>query len=134
MFEQALFEYIEANFTVSGYTLGFGFGNVLEDTKNPYIAQFVLDSDGTRQTVCDDNSYTKGGESFVQWNVYSQSSTNAFKIKRELDKFIAEIRSLTFGGDDYKIFINNKGSSPVGQFSNGLNLEILTKTFNYEVI
>ena len=133
MFEQALFDYIKNNFTVSGYSIGFGFGNIPEDTKNPYVVQFVLDSDGTRQTVCGDNSYTKGGESFVQWNIFSQSPTNAFKIKRELDKFIAEIRSLTFDSKTYKIFINNKGSSPVGQFSNGLNLEILTKTFNYEV-
>ena len=133
MFEEALFDYIENNFTVSGYTIGFGFGNVPESVKNPYIVQFSLDADPTRQTVCDEEDYQKGGEAFIQWNVYSQTPKNTFKIHRELDKFINAIRQLTFGGKTYKIFINTHGSSPTGPFTNGLSQKILTKTLTYEV-
>lgn len=133
MFEQALFDYIKNNFTVSGFSLGFGFGTIPEDTSNPYITQFVLDSDGSRQDVCGDNQFTKGGVSFIQWNIYSQDATNVFHIKRELDKFISSIKKLTFGGKDYIVYINIHEGSVGSSFSNGLNLETLSKTLTYEV-
>ncbi|PNX49895.1 MAG: hypothetical protein BV457_00210 [Thermoplasmata archaeon M9B1D] len=133
MFEQAIYDYIKNNFTVSGFTLKFGFGDIGEDNQYPYIIQNSLDADGSRPDVCADNQFTKGGIASLQWTIYHKNISNAFYIKRQLDKFISAIKKLTFDGKDYIVYLTTHDNSTAGVWANGLNSEILSKTLTYEV-
>lgn len=127
MFEQELFNYISDNFSVEGFNLTVGFGEVPEDTKAPYIVIFPLNNDGTRQVLCDIDDYTDGRTS-IQFSVYDVDYSNACFIGRELDKFLANIKLLP----SYRILLNNneviRGFETL---NNGLALETVSRLFTY---
>lgn len=127
MFEQELYNYIQSNFSVQGFNIGFGFGEIAENTNSPYIAMFPLNNDGTRQVLCDNDDYTDGATS-IQFSVYAKNYKNACFIGQKLDIFLAELRYLT----NYKIILNN--SEVIRGFDNintGLSLETVTRRFTY---
>lgn len=127
MFEQELFNYISNNFVVEGFTLGFGFGEVTETQKAPYIVMYPLNNDGTRQVLCDNDDYTDGRVS-IQFNIYDVDYSNACYIGRQLDIFLANLKYLP----TYRILLNNneviRGFNNV---NNGLTLETVTRLFTY---
>lgn len=127
MFEQELYNYIQSNFSVQGFNIGFGFGEVAENINAPYIAMFPLNNDGTKQVLCNDNNYTDG-QTTIQFSVYAKSYKNASYIGRMLDIFLADLRYLT----NYKIVLNN--TEVIRGFDNintGLSLETVTRLFTY---
>ncbi len=130
MFEQELFNYIADNFEVEGFNLGFGFGEVEESQKAPYIVMFPLNNDGTRQVLCDIDDYTDGRTS-IQFSVYDVDYSNAMYIGRQLDIFLANLKYLP----SYRILLNNneviRGFNTV---NNGLTLETVTRLFTYHKI
>lgn len=131
MFEQALFEHIKNNFTVSGFDLSFGFGEVAEGTQAPYIVQYNLDTNGDRRFLNNPDDFTDG-EAFTQWTIYCENSTNAFYIKTELMTFIADLKVITLDTDTYLIEINEHSSSPNGTDANtGLFTEIVARDITY---
>lgn len=131
MFEQALFEYIENNFKIEGFTLNFGFGSVPDETQAPYIIQYDLDMNGDRRTLNNPDDFTDG-EAFEQWNVYCDNASNALYIKKELMAFIASLKVLTLNSDKYLIELNDHSSSPSGKDANiGLFVEIVAREFTY---
>ncbi len=93
MFEQLLFEYIKENFKVEGFNLSFGYGEIEPKTKEPYIIQYSLGMDGTRQVLCNEDNYTDG-ESFTQWNIYTGSQSTADYIYQQLFTFVESIKQL----------------------------------------
>lgn len=127
MFEQELFNYTSNNFVVEGFTLGFGFGEVPETQKAPYIVMYPLNNDGTRQVLCDNDDYTDGRVS-MQFNIYDVDYSNACYIGRQLDIFLANLKYLP----NYRILLNNneviRGFNNV---NNGLTLETVTRLFTY---
>lgn len=127
MFEQELFNYISNNFVVEGFTLGFGFGEVPETQKAPYIVMYPLNNDGTRQVLCDNDDYTDGRVS-MQFSIYDVDYSNACYIGRQLDIFLANLKYLP----NYRILLNNneviRGFNNV---NNGLTLETVTRLFTY---
>lgn len=127
MFEQELFNYISNNFVVERFTLGFGFGEVPETQKSPYIVMYPLNNDGTRQVLCDNDDYTDGRVS-MQFNIYDVDYSNACYIGRQLDIFLANLKYLP----NYRILLNNneviRGFNNV---NNGLTLETVTRLFTY---
>lgn len=127
MFEQELFNYITDNFSVEGFDLTIGFGEVPENTKAPYIVMFPLNNDGTRQVLCDIDDYTDGRTS-IQFSVYDIDYSNACFIGRELDKFLASIKLLP----SYRILLNNNEViRGFDTLNNGLTLETVTRLFTY---
>lgn len=129
MFEQELYNEIKNNFTVSGFTLTLGFGEVPEDTKTPYIVMYPLNNDGTRQVLCDDDNYTDGQTS-IQFSIYDIDYSNAVYIGRQLDIFLSGLRYLT----SYDIILNNteviRGFPDV---NTGISTETVTRLFSYTV-
>lgn len=129
MFEQELFNEIKNNFTVSGFTLTLGFGEVPEGTKTPYIVMYPLNNDGTRQVLCDDDNYTDGQTS-IQFSIYDIDYSNAVYIGRQLDIFLSGVRYLT----SYNIILNNteviRGFPDV---NTGISIETVTRLFSYTV-
>lgn len=125
MFEQLLFEYIRDNFKVDGFDLSFGYGEISPKTKEPYIIQYSLGMNGTRQVLCNEDNYTDG-ESFTQWNIYTSSQSSADFINQELFKFVMDLPSL--GG--YKIGLVKLNSSrsfiepSIGLYSSVIAFEI----------
>lgn len=133
MFEQALYEHIKANFTVSGVTITHGFGVISETAQSPYIVMHVLDSDGSAQVLCDEPF--DSGDTFVQWNLYDEAPPYLFKLKRELDLFVSGLRSLTYGGKTYKIgLVQHEPSPSANIIENGLAVDVLAKTITYEEV
>lgn len=129
MFEQELLNEISENFSVEGFDIGFGFGEVDETQKAPYIVMYPLNNDGTRQVLCDIDDYTDGRTS-IQFSIYDVDYSNACYIGRELDKFLANLKYLP----SYRILLNNneviRGFNTV---NNGLTLETVTRLFTYTV-
>lgn len=131
MFEVALFNDIKTNFSVTGYTLNFGFGKVLETTKAPYIVQYSLDTNGDREMLCEADDFTSG-QAFLQWNIYTTNPQNGFKIKVELMKYIASLKYLDCIDSKYMIQLNQHSSSPSGIDENtGLFVEIVARDITY---
>lgn len=127
MFEQELFNYIANNFEVEGFNIGFGFGEVEESQKAPYIVMYPLNNDGTRQVLCDIDDYTDGRTSF-QFNIYDVDYSNALYIGRQLDIFLADLKYLP----SFRVLLNN--SEVIRGFptvNNGLALETVTRLFTY---
>lgn len=127
MFEQELFNKIKNDFTVSGFTLSFGFGEIAENSKAPYIVMYPLNNDGTRQVLCDNDDYTDGATS-IQFSVYDVDYSNACYIGRQLDIFLSNLRYLTH----YNIILNN--TEVIRGFPNtntGITLETVTRRFTY---
>lgn len=128
MFEQELFNEIKNNFSVTSFTLSFGFGEVPESTKAPYIVMYPLNNDGTRQVLCDNDDYTDG-ETSIQFSIYDVDYSNACYIGRELDIFLSNLRYLTH----YNIVLNN--SEVIRGFPNtntALLTETVTRLFSYQ--
>lgn len=127
MFEQELFNEISNNFEVEGFNIGFGFGEVEETQKAPYIVMYPLNNDGTRQVLCDIDDYTDGRTS-IQFSIYDVDYSNAMYIGRQLDIFLASLKLLP----SYRILLNNneviRGFNTV---NNGLTLETVTRLFTY---
>lgn len=125
MFEQFLFEYIKENFKVDGFNLSFGYGDIEPKTKEPYIIQYSLGMDGSRQVLCNEDNYTDG-VSFVQWNIYTTSQSSADYIYQQLFKFIENIKQIGY----YKIGLNQYNSSRtitnpnIGLYSSILAMQI----------
>lgn len=132
MFEQAIYNEIENNFTLTGFDLNFGFGEVPENDQAPYIAQFSLNTSGDSQVLCNENDFSDG-TAFIQWNVYHPNASNAFYIKRELMKFIGQIKVLSFDSVEYMIQLNESESSPSGGYNNGLFAEVVARSFTYNI-
>lgn len=127
MFEQELFNYIANNFQVERFNIGFGFGEVEESQKAPYIVMYPLNNDGTRQVLCDIDDYTDGRTS-IQFNIYDVDYSNALYIGRQLDIFLANLKYLP----SYQVLLNN--SEVIRGFptvNNGLTLETVTRLFTY---
>lgn len=128
MFEQELFNYIKNNFTVSGFSLGFGFGEIKENQAAPYIIMFPLTDDGTRQVLCNVDDYTDG-ETSIQFNVYAKNYKNACVIRKALDTFLANIKVLT----SYNIVLNNhEVSRGFENINTGLSVDTVTRLFTYQ--
>lgn len=132
MFEQAIFEYIKGNFTVTGFDFNFGFGEVPENNQAPYIAQFSLNTSGDAVMLCNENDFTDG-VAFIQWNVYHPNASNAFYIKRELMKFIGQLKVVSLNSVEYMIQLNESESSPSGGYNNGLFAEVVARSFTYNI-
>lgn len=132
MFERGIIEKVQADFTVAGFAgLEFYFGEAPEKTSAPYGVMFVLDSNGDPQTLCD--AQFDAGDSFIQFNIYAHSPIDSFRIKQELNTFLTTFRTLTAGGQEYIINRTTHGASPSSQtLTNGLSVDVLAKTFNYE--
>lgn len=132
MFEQELYEYIVANFTVTSFDeLTVYFGEAPENAKTAYIVMYVLDSDGDPQFLCDEQF--DSGNSLIQFNIYYPDMKNSFFIKQELNKFLTSFTSLTDGAVSYTINRTLHGASPSAQtLNNGLAVDVLAKTFIYE--
>lgn len=134
MFEQFLFNTIKNNFTVSGYTLAFGFGRVPSTTKQPYIIQYSLDTDGDAQFLCNEDDFTDG-QAFIQWNIYTDNPEKGFYLKTELMKYVASLDKVTLGGATYIINQNTHSSSPSGVDENtGLFVEIVARDITYNKV
>lgn len=127
MFEQELLNEISENFSVEGFDITIGFGEVPESTKAPYIVMYPLNNDGTRQVLCDTDDYTDGQTS-IQFSIYDVDYSNAVYIGRELDVFLSELKYLT----NYDIILNNteviRGFPTV---NTGLSMETVTRLFTY---
>ena len=127
MFEQELFNYIKANFTVDKFNIKLYYGEASENTKQPYIVMFALDIDGTKQVLCNENNYTDG-ESYIQFNLYGLDASNLIFIKQKLDIFLAGINVLT----NYRVLLNTHEGARGGFLDNtGLKMETLTRNFTY---
>lgn len=130
MFEQELFNYIANNFEVEWFNLGFGFGEVEENQKAPYIVMYPINNDGTRQVLCDNDDYTDGDTS-IQFSIYDVYYSNACYIGRQLDIFLANLNYLT----SYKIILNNhEAIRGFPDLNTGLSLETVTRRFTYTKI
>ena len=129
MFEQELLNEISENFSVEGFDITIGFGEVPESTKAPYIVMYPLNNDGTRQVLCDIDDYTDGAAS-IQFTVYGKGYSNVSYLGRQLDIFLAQLRLLP----NYRILLNNheviRGFPDV---NTGLSLETVTRQFTYTV-
>ena len=127
MFEKELFTYLKENFTTQYFKIVFGFGEIEEKTKAPYIVLFPLNNDGTRQVLCDSDNYTDGDVS-IQFSIYAADYSNALYIGRQLDEFLAELKLLP----NYRILLNqhetNRGFSSI---NNALSLETISRRFTY---
>lgn len=132
MFEKALYEDVKNNFvTEAGDAIQYGFGVISEDAVTPYIVMHVLDSDGDPQTLCE--GQFASGNTFVQWNIYEESTEYAFSIRRQLDLYVSSLRALTLGAKSYKIGNTQHEPSPSANvIDNGLAVDVLAKTLNYE--
>lgn len=125
MFEQLLFEYIRDNFKVDGFNLSFGYGEIPAQIKEPYIIQYSLDMDGTRQVLCNPDDFTDG-ESFTQWNIYAASQSSADYIYQKLFTFIQGIKQI----GEYKIGLNlfnsnrNITNPNIGLYMSALAMQI----------
>lgn len=127
MFEQELFNYVANNFEVAGFNLGFGFGEVEESQKAPYIVMFPLNNDGTKQVLCNENDYTDG-ETSIQFNIYTVNYSNSLYLGRQLDIFLSRIDILP----NYRVLLNNHEVIRGFPDSNaGLSLETVTRLFTY---
>lgn len=127
MFEQELFNEIETNFRVPNFNIGFGFGEVEESQKAPYIVMYPINNDGTRQVLCDVDDYTDGQTS-IQFSIYAEDYSNAMYIGRQLDIYLANLKVLT----NYRILLNN--SEVIRGFpdvNTGLSTETVTRLFTY---
>lgn len=134
MFEEALFKHIRDNFSDANFTnITFGFGEVPEATKAPYIVQFGLNAGGDAQFLCNDNDFTDGN-AFIQWNIYHPDFTNAFYLKNKLMSFIGQLKTLDFNSSKYVIQLNEEESSPSGlALNNGLAAETVVRSFTYNL-
>ena len=131
MFEQALFEYIKANFAITGHTCSFGFGEIDDNTEAPYILQYSLNASGDARFLCEENDFTSG-EAFIQWNIYHPNFSNAFYLKHELMKFIGQLRKITLNYTTYVVEFNKSENSPSGvSLENGLAVETVVRSFTY---
>ncbi len=130
MFEKELLNEIANNFSVEGFDITIGFGEVPESTKAPYIVMYPLNNDGTRQVLCDNDDYTDGTTS-IQFSIYDVDYSNACYIGRQLDIFLSNLELLT----SYRILLNNneviRGFPTVNK---GLSLETVTRLFTYQKI
>lgn len=127
MFENELFNYIKANFTVNKFDIKVYFGDAPQNTKQPYIVMFPLDIDGTKQVLCNDNNYTDG-ESYIQFNIYGLDVSNLIYIKQKLDIFLAELNVLP----SYRVLLNQHEGVRGGFIDDtGLKIETLTRNFTY---
>lgn len=127
MFEKELFEEITENFVIDNFNLSFGFGEIPEGTKSPYVVMYPLNNDGTRQVLCDDDDYTDGDTS-IQFSIYDVDYSNAVYIGRQLDIFLSELRYLT----TYNVIINNtEVIRGFPETNTGLTVETLTRRFTY---
>lgn len=130
MFEQELFNYIKANFSINKFDIKVYFGDAPQNTKQPYIVMFPLDIDGTKQVLCNDNNYTDG-ESYIQFNIYGLDVSNLIYIKQQLDIFLAGLDVLT----SYRVLLNQHEGSRGGFIDNtGLKIETLTRNFTYTTL
>lgn len=131
MFEEAQYNYIKDNFSVSGFDIEVFYGEAPESQEAPYIVQYSLDTDGTKQVLCEDNDYSYG-EAFMQWNIYTIDPKDGFYIKRQLETFLSDLNSVTLNSTQYMIQLNQHEASPsnIG-LTNGLNVDILARTFTY---
>lgn len=127
MFEQELLNEITENFSVEGFDITIGFGEVPEETKAPYIVMYPLNNDGTRQVLCDIDDYTDGRTS-IQFSIYDVDYSNACYIGRQLDIFLANLKYLL----SYRILLNNNEViRGFNTLNNGLTLETITRLFTY---
>lgn len=130
MFEKELFNYIKANFSLNNFNIKFYFGEAPESTKQPYIVMYPLDTDGTKQVLCNENDYTDG-ESYIQFSIYGLDASNLIYIKQELDKFLALLDIIPY----YRVLLDNHEGARGGFSSNtNLKIETLTRTFTYTTI
>lgn len=130
MFEKELFNYIKENFKLSGFNVSFGFGEVKDTTKSPYVVMYVLNNDGTRQVLCDIDDYTDGQVS-IQFSIYATNYSNAMYIGKELDTFLANIKSLS----SYMVILNNhEVTRGFPDINTGLSLNTVTRLFTYTKI
>ena len=127
MFEQLLFEYIKENFKVEGFDLSFGYGEIHPKTKEPYIIQYSLGMDGTRQVLCNEDNYTDG-ESFTQWNIYTKSQSTSDYIYQQLFTFINTIKTV----GDYKLgLVTFDSGRSITNPDTGLYFSALTMQIQY---
>lgn len=133
MFSIELYKNLKANFISSqGQTITWGFGDVPENTQQPYIVFYELDDDRSQQFLCDEHG--DSGDYFMQCNIFSKSFGVNNVIKKELDDYIMTLNGaeLTTGGDSYIINVIRHSSSPsANTLTNDLAVDVLAKTINY---
>lgn len=107
--------------------MSFGYGEISPKTKEPYIIQYSLGMNGTRQVLCNEDNYTDG-ESFTQWNIYTSSQSSADFINQELFKFVMDLPSL----GEYKIgLVKLNSSRSFTEPSIGLYSSVIAFEINY---
>ena len=93
MFEKELFEKIKNEFKLDNVELHFGYGKLDSETQLPYLIQYSLEMDGSRQVLANDDDFTDG-KSLIQWNVCSTDMLNSDFIVQELFKFILNTKQI----------------------------------------
>lgn len=137
MFSKVLFENLQANFTSFGsQTIQWGFGGFKEgDVVAPYIVFNELDDDRDKQYLCD--SHGDSGDYFLQLNIYSPSFIINNAIKKAVSDYLLTLAGveLTDGTNTYIMNTIEHSSSPsANTLTNGLAVDVLAKTINYEKI
>ena len=136
MFSKVLFEHLQANFTGFGaQSIQWGFGEVVETSKQPYIVFYELDDDRDKQFVCDNHG--DSGDYLLQLNIYSSSFILNNAIKKAVGDYLLTLNGvrLTDGTDTYIMNGIRHSSSPSAEtLNNGLAIDVLAKTINYNKI
>lgn len=136
MFSKVLFQHLKANVTSFGsQSITWGFGEVPEDTQQPYIVFYELDDDRDNQYLCD--KHGDSGDYFLQCNIYSDSFILNNAIKKYVGDYLLTLNGveLTDGNDTYIMNGIRHSSSPsANTLNNGLAIDVLAKTINYTKI
>ncbi|MDR1169082.1 MAG: hypothetical protein LBK53_09390 [Heliobacteriaceae bacterium] len=123
MFEQALYEDINADFTVNGKKYPIYFGEVEQNAKATYIVQTSLDYGDTPLTQCR-NDYTE----FMEFRIYG---LDFYAITTIRDALVNYLANLDYVGN-YTILKNIKHTSVVGNdVENGLPCATAAREFVY---
>lgn len=127
MFEKALFEKVKNDFRVRGFNIDLGYGEISANTAEPYIIQYSLDMDGTRQFLCNNDNFSDG-VSFVQWNIYAGSISTSDFIYQQLFKFIQGLKKVGNYDIGLNLFQSNRNFP---ELNNGLAMSALAMQINY---
>ena len=133
MFSEVLFQHLQANFTSFGSkSIQWGFGEVPENTQQPYIVFNELDDNQDPETLCE--TIGDSGDYFLQCNIFTDSFILNNSIKKLVSTYLYSLlgTELTDGTNSYTIDVVNHSSSPSAEtLNNGLAVDVLAKTINY---
>lgn len=129
MIEFAFYDYIKNYKIDEKNVFTIGYGEVPSNSQYPYIIQQKLDKNTDPQLPCDD--FGDAGEIFIQWQIYGKDLFQVDSLYQQLNEFIYNIKSLTFGSSNYIINRRNTNGRPSNVSSSTSAFGVLTMTFNY---